>query len=204
MSDLIVIRHGETEWSRTGQHTGRTDIPLTPRGEDQAKALAPWISGRTIARVFVSPLVRARRTAALAGLPIAGDAFVLEPDLQEWDYGGYEGLTTPEIQRRHAGWNLWRDGVVPGDREHPGESIEQVASRIDRVIARVRAALAEDRGDVVTVAHGHSLRTLGSRWLDQAPQFGARLRLDPAHVSVLGLEADMGVLRAWNLVPRST
>jgi len=201
MSDLIVIRHGETEWSRTGQHTGRTDIPLTARGEEQAKALAPWVSGRKIARVFVSPLVRARKTAALAGLPTSGDAFVLEPDLQEWDYGGYEGKITHDIQQQHPGWSLWTDGVIPGDAAHPGESIGQVAARLDRVIARVRAALAEDRGDVVTVAHGHSLRTLSARWLEQEPQFGARLRLDPAHVSILGFEAGVTVIKEWNLVP---
>ena len=201
MSDLILIRHGETEWSRTGRHTGRTDIPLTSRGEEQARALAPWISRQTIARVFVSPLVRARRTAELAGLPSAGEAFAAEPDLQEWDYGAYEGRIRHDIHRERPTWDLWKDGVPAGDREHPGESLGQVAARLDAVLARIRTVLGENRGDVVAVAHGHSLRVLTARWLEQAPQLGARLRLEPAHFSILGFENELSVIRQWNFGP---
>ncbi|WP_394844587.1 histidine phosphatase family protein [Pendulispora brunnea] len=199
MPDLILIRHGETEWTLSGRHTGRTDIALTPRGEEQARSLAAWISRRTIARAFVSPLARARKTAELAGLRTAD--FALEPDLQEWDYGAYEGRTRPEIHQERPTWDLWKDGVPPGTGAHPGESIEQVAARLDGVLVKVRAVLAENRGDVVAVAHGHSLRTLAARWLEQAPQFGARLRLEPAHFSILGFEHALPVIRQWNFGP---
>ena len=132
MGELILLRHGETEWSLAGKHTGRTDIPLTPHGEAAAKALAPLLSRRDIVAVFTSPARRAVTTAAFAGLANAQP----DPDLWEWDYGGYEGLTTPQIQETRPGWYLWRDGVIPGDAAHPGETIEQVAQRIERVLAR--------------------------------------------------------------------
>ena len=131
MGHLILLRHGETEWSLAGKHTGRTDIPLTARGEAAAEALIPLLAQRDIAAVFTSPARRAVATASLAGL---GEARP-DPDLWEWDYGGYEGLTTPQIQEQHPGWYLWRDGVIPGDAEHPGETIGEVAQRADRVLA---------------------------------------------------------------------
>ena len=126
MGDLILLRHGETAWSKSGQHTGRTDIPLTPVGEAAAKALAPVLARREIVAVFTSPAQRAVRTAALAGLTGAEQ----DPDLWEWDYGGYEGLTTPQIQEQHPGWNLWPDGVIPGDAAHPGEQNRILDSKV--------------------------------------------------------------------------
>src|SRR5215469_14554780 len=137
MGELILLRHGQTEWSASGMHTGRTDIPLTVTGKMSAADLAPAIAaraaaGRTIAAVFTSPASRAMRTAELAGL----DDAKTDPDLWEWDYGGYEGLTTAEIREQRPGWYLWRDGVIPGDAAHPGESVEEVGARADRVLAR--------------------------------------------------------------------
>src|SRR5262245_47312691 len=154
---IYLVRHGETEWSRAGRHTGRTDLPLTERGEDQARALAKVIKGRQFALTLVSPAQRARRTAELAG---AG-SYDVDPDLWEWDYGGYEGITTPQIRESRPGWYLWRDGIVPGDADHPGETVGHVGDRADRVIARIRSV----EGDVLVVAHGHLLRVLASRWL---------------------------------------
>jgi len=137
MGELILLRHGETEWSLAGRHTGRTDVPLTPHGEAAAKALAPLLSRHHIVAVFTSPAQRAVRTAALACLDHAQPT----PDLWEWDYGGYEGLTTPQIRETRPGWYLWRDGVIPGDADHPGETIEQVAHRVGRA-GRARALAA--------------------------------------------------------------
>ena len=134
MGDLILLRHGETEWSQAGKHTGRTDIPLTPRGEAAAAALAPVLARRNIVAAFSSPAQRAVRTAELAGLT----GVKQDPDLWEWDYGGYEGLTTLQIQEQRPGWYLWRDGVIPGDAAHPGETVQQVGERVDRVLARVQ------------------------------------------------------------------
>src|SRR5260370_21221916 len=151
MGDLILLRHGETEWSLAGKHTGRTDIPLTPRGEAAAAAWAPLLARRHIVAVFTSPAQRAVRTAALAGL---GDAKT-DPDLWEWDYGGYEGLTTPQICQTRPGWYLWRDGVIPGDAAHPGETIAQGGARADAVLAPAEPLLAA--GDVALVAHPHLL-----------------------------------------------
>jgi probable phosphoglycerate mutase len=195
MGDLILLRHGETEWSLTGKHTGRTDIPLTPKGEEAAKALAPMLSRRDIVAVFTSPARRAVTTAAFAGLGNAKP----EPDLWEWDYGGYEGLTTPQIRQGRPGWYLWRDGVIPGDAEHPGETIEQVAQRTDRVLARVAPLLAE--GDVVLVAHGHVLRVLTARYLRLEPAAGRLFRLDTGTVSTLGTEHAEPVMASWNVPP---
>jgi broad specificity phosphatase PhoE len=195
MGQLILLRHGETEWSASGQHTGRTDIPLTARGEAAAAALAPALAQRPIRAVFTSPASRAVRTAELAGLHDAK----LDSDLQEWDYGGYEGRTTPQIQQDRPGWYLWRDGVIPGDAAHPGETVAQVGARADAVLARVRPLLAD--GDVALVAHGHILRVLTARWLELAPDGGRLFRLDTGTVSTLGTEHGYPVITAWNLPP---
>ena len=195
MGDLILLRHGETEWSLAGQHTGRTDIPLTPRGEAAAAALAPLLARRHIVAVFTSPAQRAVRTAALAGL---GDAKT-NPDLWEWDYGGYEGLTTPQIQAGRPGWYLWRDGVIPGDAAHPGETVDQVGQRVDRVLARAEPLRAG--GDVALVAHGHVLRVLTARYLRLEPTGGKLFRLDTGTLSTLGDEHDEPVISAWNVPP---
>ncbi|MYW06368.1 histidine phosphatase family protein [Streptomyces sp. SID3343] len=193
MSELMLVRHGETEWSRTGRHTGLTDIALTAAGETQAKAVADALAGRTFGLALVSPLGRARHTAELAG--ITGTE--IEPDLVEWDYGGYEGITTDEIRESVPGWYLWRDGVIPGDAEHPGESIADVGRRVDRVLERARPVLAGGR-DVVLVAHGHLLRVLTARWLGLPPEDGRLFRLETARLSTLGHERETPVLLTWN------
>ncbi|WP_326797670.1 histidine phosphatase family protein [Streptomyces sp. NBC_01808] len=197
MGDLLLVRHGQTEWSRDGRHTGRTDLPLTDVGEDQAGALAPLLAGRRIATVLCSPLQRAVRTAELA-LPGRRGA-VLEPRLQEWDYGGYEGLTTPEIQAERPGWDLWHDGVPAGGPGHPGETLASVGRRCDEVLAVADAARQETDGDVLLVAHGHVLRVLTARRLGQHPAAGALYRLETATLSVLGTEHDRPVLLGWNI-----
>jgi probable phosphoglycerate mutase len=184
VSTLTLVRHGETEWSRSGQHTGTTDIPLTARGRELAVKLEESLRERTFALVLTSPLTRARDTAAIAGFADA----VVDEDLREWDYGEYEGLTTPQIRETRPGWFLWDDGA-PG-----GEAIEQVAARVDRVIARVRAV----DGDALAFAHGHLLRILTARWLDTAPTFGRHLVLSPATFSVLGAERAVPAIEVWN------
>lgn len=199
MGELILLRHGETEWSRAGRHTGRTDVPLTPKGSVGAAALEPMLSrraddGRLVA-VFASPAQRAQRTAALAGLTVTKT----DPDLWEWDYGGYEGITTAEIQRTRPGWSLWRDGVIPGDAEHPGETVEEVGERVDRVLKRAAPLLRD--GDVALVAHGHVLRVLTARWLGLLPTDGRLFRLDTGTVSALGTEHDEPVILSWNVPP---
>jgi probable phosphoglycerate mutase len=188
--DVILLRHGETEWSRAGRHTGRTDLPLTERGEEQARALARVIKGRQFALVLVSPAQRARRTAELAG----ATSYDVDPDLWEWDYGGYEGITTPEIRESRPGWYLWRDGIIPGDADHPGETVGHVGERADQAIGRVRPA----EGDVLIVAHGHFLRVLAARWLGLPAEEGRHLRLDTGTYSVLGYEHEEPVLLRWN------
>ncbi len=195
MGDLILLRHGETEWSASGAHTGRTDIPLTARGEAAAAALAPALARRQFHAVFTSPAWRAVRTAELAGLHNAKP----DPDLWEWDYGGYEGLTTPQIQAERPGWYLWRDGVIPGDAAHPGETVAQVGLRADAVLARVEPVLAE--GDVALVAHGHILRVLTARWLRLDPDDGRLFRLDTGTFSMLCTEHGYPVIRTWNVPP---
>jgi broad specificity phosphatase PhoE len=197
MGDLILVRHGETEWSRAGKHTGRTDVPLTAAGEAAAAALAPMLARRDIAAVFTSPARRAVTTAALAGLDNAKP----DPDLWEWDYGGYEGLTTPQIQEQCPGWYLWRDGVIPGDAEHPGETVDQVGERADRVLDRVRPLL--DSGDVALVAHGHLLRVLTARYLGLEPSAGRLFRLDTGTISTLESEHDEPVISSWNVPPKT-
>jgi probable phosphoglycerate mutase len=195
MGDLILLRHGETEWSQAGKHTGRTDVPLTAHGEAAAAALAPALAGRDIVAAFSSPAQRAARTAELAGLTNVKQ----DPDLWEWDYGGYEGLTTPQIQEKDPGWYLWRDGVVPGDAGHPGETVQQVGERVDRVLARVEPLLSG--GDVALVAHGHVLRVLTARFLQLDPSDGKLFRLDTGTISMLGLEHDEPVIACWNVPP---
>ncbi|HEY2578903.1 MAG TPA: histidine phosphatase family protein [Streptosporangiaceae bacterium] len=197
MGQLILLRHGETEWSLAGRHTGRTDIPLTPRGEAAAAALAPVLARRRIAAAFTSPAQRAVRTAELAGLPGAKP----DPDLWEWDYGGYEGRTTPEIQAIHPGWYLWRDGVIPGDAAHPGETVAQVGARTDAVLSRVRPLLAESGGDVALVAHGHVLRVLTARWLGLEAAAGRLFGLDTGTYCTLGTEHGVPVISTWNVRP---
>ena len=195
MGELVVVRHGQTEWSRGGQHTGLTDLPLLPDGEDDARRLGPVLAERHITHVLVSPLARARRTAELAGLFDGGAETAVEPDLVEVDYGGYEGLTTPEIRTRLGGpWSLWAEGTVPG--RTPGESLAQVAERVDRVLARVRPLLAD--GDVALVAHGHVLRILTARWLGLGPESGALFPLATGRYGVLGTEHDWPALTGWN------
>ena len=195
MGELIVLRHGETEWSRDGRHTGRTDIPLTPAGVAAAERLRPAVAQLDVMATFASPAQRARRTAELAGLP----NIRIDPDLWEWDYGGYEGRTTKDIQAERPGWYLWRDGVIPGDAEHPGETVEQVGQRADRVLERVRPLL--DQGNVALVAHGHILRVLTARYLGLEPDGGRLFKLDTGTISSLGGEHDEPVIISWNVPP---
>jgi probable phosphoglycerate mutase len=195
MGELIVLRHGETEWSKAGRHTGRTDLPLTPHGEAMATRLAPALAKRDIVAVFSSPAQRAERTAELAGL----GRRQTDPDLWEWDYGGYEGLTTLQIRDQRPGWYLWRDGVIPGDPDHPGETAGQVAARADAVLARARPLL--EGGDVALVAHGHLLRILTARWLALSPAAGRLFRLDTGTLSTLGTEHAEPVITSWNVPP---
>ena len=193
MGELILIRHGETEWSRSGRHTGRTDMPLTAAGLADAARLAPVLAVCPLAAASCSPASRARLTAELAGL---ADARV-DPDLQEWDYGGYEGLTSAQISASRPGWNLWRDGIIPGDAAHPGETVQQVGARADAVLGRATPLLTD--GDVALVAHGHLLRVLTARWLGLAPDAGRLFRLDTGTLSRLGTEHDDPVISSWNV-----
>ncbi|MGW7384195.1 histidine phosphatase family protein [Streptomyces sp. NPDC054794] len=197
MGDLLLVRHGETEWSVSGRHTSWTDLPLTHDGEEQAKSLAPLLSGRTFALALTSPLDRAIRTAELAGITGAEP----EPDLHEWDYGGYEGATTVDIHRTRPGWNLWLDGVPPGPEGHPGESPAVVGERADRVLARVDAALTTGPGDVILVAHAHFLRVLAARRLGLAPADGSLFQLATGTLSRLSTEHGRPVIAQWNTSP---
>jgi probable phosphoglycerate mutase len=199
MGDLLLVRHGETEWSRSGRHTGRTDVPLTEHGRAEARRLVPLIRSHRIGAAFVSPSQRARETAELIGLrEIRVDA-----DLREWDYGGYEGVTTADIQRTRPEWFLFTDGVAPGPPEHPGETPEQVGERADRVLAKVDAAFADTEGCVVLVAHGHFLRVLTARRLGLPPSHGALFQLATGTVCRLGTEHGRPVVAGWNVRPRS-
>ncbi|MFH9550085.1 histidine phosphatase family protein [Streptomyces sp. NPDC017435] len=195
MGDLLLVRHGETEWSVSGQHTSWTDLPLTAHGEEQAKSLAPLLSGRPLSLALTSPLHRAIHTADLAGITGA----LPEPDLHEWDYGGYEGVTTVEIHRSRPGWDLWTDGVPAGPDGHPGESPEEIGRRADRVLARVDSALARDDGDVLLVAHGHLLRVLTARRLGLPPAEGRLFQLATGTVSRLSTEHGRPVIAEWNV-----
>ena len=190
MAEVWLVRHAETEWSVNGRHTGRTDIPLTSAGEAAARALAPRLAAHRFARVLVSPLGRARATAELAGV---GDAAEVREELREWDYGDYEGITTPDIRRDRPGWWLWRDGA-PG-----GESPADVAARCDRLVAELAESAGPDGdGDVLCVAHGHILRALGARWLEQPVELGGHLVLSTGSVSRLGWERDVRAFVVWN------
>jgi broad specificity phosphatase PhoE len=193
MGELTLIRHGETEWSASGQHTGVTDIPLTAAGERQVKRLRPLFDGRRFGLVLTSPMMRARRTAELLGLADPE----LEADLVEWDYGGYEGRTTAEISAELGRpWRIWTDPVTAGAT--PGETIQQVAQRADRVVARVRPVLSQGQ-DVALVGHGHYLRVLAARWLGSDPQAGMLLGLSAGSLSGLGYEHDRPVIVYWSL-----
>jgi len=185
-AEIWLIRHGETEWSMSGAHTGRTDIPLTAAGERHAEAIGRSLGGRQFALVLTSPLQRARETCRLAGY---GDTAQIDADLKEWDYGAYEGRTSTEIQARAPGWTIWT-GAVPG-----GETIEQVAERARRVIARAAAA----GGDTACFAHGHLLRVLTACWLGAAPDAGRYFALSTASLSILGYEHETRVISQWNL-----
>jgi broad specificity phosphatase PhoE len=183
--EIVLARHGETEWSRDGRHTGRTDIPLTDNGREQARVLGQALGEWSFGLVLSSPLERALDTCRLAGL---GDSVETTDDLLEWDYGEYEGITTPQIREGRPDWYLWRDGC-PG-----GELPEDVGRRADRVVARV--ADADD--DVALFAHGHILRVVAARWLGLGPEAGALLALSTATISVLGYERETRVVRRWN------
>jgi probable phosphoglycerate mutase len=185
--EIVLVRHGETEWSRDRRHTGRTDVPLTERGRREAIAVGERLAGRRFALVLTSPASRATETCRLAGL---GAEALVDDDLREWDYGDYEGLTTQEIQRDHPGWTIWK-GDVPG-----GETIAEVAARADRVLDRIR----DGDGEVAVFSHGHFLRILAARWVGLDASAGALLALDPATVSMLGHEHDWPVIREWNSV----
>ena len=182
---IYLIRHGETEWSRDGKHTGVTDVSLTEQGRKIARLLQPVLAREQFVLVLTSPLQRARETCELAGL---GKVAVIEPDLMEWNYGEYEGLTTKQIQSARPGWSVFHHGC-PG-----GESPEQVAARADRVLAKVRAT----DGNVALFAHGHILRVIAARWVHQPPSFGEHLLLDTATLSVLGYYYDTPALKTWN------
>jgi broad specificity phosphatase PhoE len=182
---IWLVRHGETEWSRSGRHTGRTDIPLTPAGEHQARALGRHLAGRPFALVLTSPLSRARETCRLAGY---ADAAQVTDDLREWDYGVYEGRTTADIRVEQPGWSIWTSPVLDG------ESVEQVGDRARRVIDRVESA----GGDVAIFAHAHILRILAVCWIGQPPDNGRRLALATASISVLGYEHETRVIQVWN------
>jgi probable phosphoglycerate mutase len=185
VTDVVLIRHGETEWSRAGRHTGRTDVPLTEHGREEASALGEKLAGRRFALVLASPLSRALETCHLAGL---GASAQTREDLREWDYGAYEGLTTAEIRVEQPGWTIWT-GDVPD-----GETIAEVSARADRILEEVRTAT----GDVAIFSHGHFLRVLAARWVGLEANAGALLALDPGTISVLGHEHERSVVREWN------
>jgi broad specificity phosphatase PhoE len=189
---LTVVRHGETEWSRSGRHTSRTDVDLTDLGEAQARRLGAALAGTCFELVLCSPRKRAQHTAELAGL----DPVTIDVELVEWDYGELEGLTTPEIQQRYPGWSIW-DGPWPG-----GETAAQVAARADRVIDRVLGAAFTQSADTVRVGlvgHGHFSRVLAARWVGADITMGRWLDLDTATQSELGWSRDTRVIRRWNL-----
>ena len=186
---VILVRHGETEWTISGQHTGPTDIPLTEHGRAQARELCRELAGRKLGLVLSSPLSRALHTARLAGL---GDQVQTTDDLMEWHYGEYEGITTPDIRARHKNWSLWMDGA-PG-----GESPAEVGTRVDRVVKELREAMTETESDVAVFGHGHVLRVLTARWLGLTPADGRLFALDPATLSLLGYERETPVIRRWN------
>jgi probable phosphoglycerate mutase len=183
---VVLVRHGTTEWSVSSRHTGRTDLPLTEDGRRSAMLVGKALASYQFSLVLTSPLQRARETCMLAGL---GDKAQQRPDLMEWDYGDYEGLTTAEIRAERPGWSLWRDGVPNG------ETVQEVGKRADRIIAEVRTA----GGNAALFAHGHVLRILTARWLDQPPEDGRLYALDTATISVLSYEREQPVIAHWNI-----
>ena len=187
-AQIVLIRHGETLWTLSGQHTGRTDLPLTENGERRASGLRKLLQGAEFDHVLASPLKRARRTCELAGF---GSVAQIEPDLQEWDYGDYEGLTTPEICARRPGWNVFQDGC-PG-----GESVAQISQRADRLLA----SLGRLGGNVALFSHGQFLRVVAVRWVGLPAPEGQHLAMDTASVSMLGFEhhgVSIPAIRLWN------
>ena len=187
--ELWLLRHGMTEWARDGRHTGRTDLPLLPEGEAQARAVAPGLASQRFAAVLVSPLQRARRTAELAGL---GEGAQICPDLQEWDYGSYEGITTAEIRAQVPDWTVWSHGCPDG------ESCPQVEARCQRVIALAESLASPQAPAVALVAHGHILRSLAGSWLGLGAAGGALFNLNTATLSVLGHERERRTVVRWN------
>ena len=181
----MLVRHGETEWSRTGRHTGRTDVGLTERGQQQAQAVGLALRARRFAVVLTSPLERAVETCRLAGY---GDVAARRDELMEWDYGAYEGRKTLDIRKERPDWTLWRDSVPDG------ETATEVGARVDRLVDELRSA----DGDAAVFSHGHLLRVLAARWVGLEPAAGGLLALDPATISVLGYEREMPVIRSWN------
>lgn len=185
MGRIVLVRHGETEWSRTGRHTGRSEVPLTDAGRRQAERLGERLAGERFVRVLTSPQGRAAETCSLAGF---GDAADSRADLREWDYGEYEGRTRRDVRVERPGWTVWRDGC-PG-----GEAADDVAERVDRVVAELRAGA----GDVAVFAHGHSLRVLAVRWIGLAPEVGENLPLGTAAISVVGWDREAPAILLWN------
>jgi broad specificity phosphatase PhoE len=183
--DVWLVRHGETEWSASGRHTGRTDVPLTEQGEAQARSLASLLDPARFALVVCSPRQRARDTCRLAGFT---DDVTFTDDVVEWDYGEYEGRTTTDIRKEAPGWSLWRDGVPDG------ETAIEIGARADRVIERLRGA----HGDSIVFSHGHFLRVFGARWIALKPTDGERFALSPATISILGWEREVPVFERWN------
>ncbi len=189
--NLWLIRHGETEWSLSGQHTGRTDVPLTANGKARAAVLGRYLEGQRFALVLTSPLERARETCRIAGY---GGVAQIDPNLREWDYGAYEGRTSADIRKEVPGWDLWKQGVAGG------ETVEQVAQRARLAIGRACAA----SGNVALFAHGHILRILAACWLDLAPAAGRLFAFDTGCLSVLGYERETRVIQRWNQSPDAT
>jgi probable phosphoglycerate mutase len=183
---IWLIRHGQTAWTLSGAHTGRTDLPLTEAGRENAVAVGRWLAGRQFAMVLTSPLSRARETCRLAGY---GDVAQIDPNISEWDYGDYEGRTTADIRKERPDWFLWREGPLHG------ETIEEVGARAEAVLARISGV----DGDVALFAHGHLLRILTARWLGLPPDCGRMFALATATVSILGFERETQVIQQWNL-----
>lgn len=192
MGNLVVIRHGETDWSAASRHTSFTDLPLTPLGQRQAIELGKRLPLTPFAAVLTSPLQRATHTAALAGLANP----TIDDDLREWNYGTGEGHTKAELWAEHPDWNMWRDGF------NGGETPEQVAARADRVIATLLPLMnGTEEAAVAVVGHGHMLRVLAARWVSEPARFGQRLYLQTASISVLGFEHGERVIKSWNQIP---
>ena len=192
MTELWLVRHGETEWSLSGRHTGRTDIPLTEHGRERAVELGKFLAGTKFAAVRCSPMRRARETCEIAGY---GDVAVVDPGLMEWDYGVYEGRTSQEIQAEIPGWSVWKDAIVGG------ETVEQVGARADGVIARALASAGPETDEAARVAlfaHAHILRILAARWIGLGPRDGSLFALGTGSVSVLGWEKEARVILRWN------